>query len=74
VLSEYVGYLVAQQQGRTNASSALPNAPVVPADERHIPAARLVPFRALLSGELRHLADRLEPAPRPNVSLALQRH
>jgi hypothetical protein len=74
VLSEYVGYLVAQQQSRITAGSALPDAPVVSANARRSSAARIAPVGAWLGAELRRLADRLAPRPHADVPMALPRH
>ena len=57
---DYIALLIAQDQTRDDALSALPNAPV-----RQEPAAKTRPRRAPLrraaAGGLRSLADRLEP-------------
>jgi hypothetical protein len=73
VLSEYIGYLVAQQGASSVAHSALPDAPVVPAGDRRGVTSWLAPGRGWLSDMLHRLADRLALASQPNTPLALPR-
>jgi hypothetical protein len=58
---EYVAYLAAKECEERLARSALPQAPVEDADAPELPGERLIAFRARISGQLRRLADRLEP-------------
>jgi hypothetical protein len=74
VLSEYIGYLAAQQQGTIAATSARPDAPVVPDVKWRVSVAWLAPWRAWLCAALHRIADRLEPYPRPSAPVALLRH
>jgi hypothetical protein len=73
VLTDYVAYLAAQQNGAMVARSALPDAPVLPADGRRISGDLFDWLRAWLSAELRRLADDLEPAPHSGIPMTMPR-
>jgi hypothetical protein len=58
---DYIALLIAQDQTRDHALSALPNAPVRQGPARQA-RPRRAPLRRAAAGGLRSLADRLEPS------------
>ena len=58
------GMITATNATRAHLHSAMPDAPVVPDQER---TPRLAPLRALLATTLHRTADRVAPAPAPCI-------
>jgi hypothetical protein len=73
VLSDYVAYLAVQQNGADVARSALPHAPIQPADGRRISGDPFDRLRAWLGAELRRLADDLEPSSHSGIPMSMPR-